>query len=76
MFGEACRAIEENSQKGQGEGRAVLVHCAMGISRSASVIVAYGKVSYSPLPSSFPFLSPKIRHILLVEMSLAVDVDH
>ena len=42
ILGEACKVIEENNQKGKG----VLVHCAMGISRSATVMVAYGKFHY------------------------------
>lgn len=42
ILGEVCKVIEENSQKGKG----VLVHCAMGISRSATVMVAYGKFQY------------------------------
>lgn len=42
ILGEACKVIEENNQKGKG----VLVHCAMGISRSATVMVAYGKSHY------------------------------
>ena len=39
VFGELCAVIEEKLQG----GKSVLVHCAMGVSRSASIVMAYGK---------------------------------
>jgi len=38
-FGNLCNIIESTAQ----EGKNILVHCAMGMSRSASVVIAYGK---------------------------------
>ena len=38
VLGEVCKLIEERRQRGMG----VLLHCAMGVSRSAAVMAAYG----------------------------------
>ena len=38
VLGEMCALIEKKSQG----GKAVLLHCAMGVSRSATVMAAYG----------------------------------
>lgn len=38
VAGEVCDLIEENVQKGKG----VLLHCAMGMSRSATIMAAFG----------------------------------
>lgn len=38
-FGNLCDLIESKVQ----QGRNVLVHCAVGMSRSASVVIAYGE---------------------------------
>lgn len=54
VFGELCTAIEEKLQ----EGKSVLVHCAMGISRSASVVMAYSKSIFgsdSMMSNASPF---------------------
>lgn len=40
IFRETCNMIEEKLQNGKG----VLVHCTMGISRSATIVAAYGKL--------------------------------
>lgn len=44
MFGELCEVIEEKLRRGDADGKkqGVLVHCAMGVSRSVSVVLAYG----------------------------------
>lgn len=52
VLGEMCSLIEKKSQGGKG----VLLHCAMGVSRSATIMAAYGtflRYSY-PGCSSFP----------------------
>ena len=38
VLGEMCALIEKKSQVGKG----VLLHCAMGMSRSATIMAAYG----------------------------------
>ncbi len=38
VAGGVCDLIEENVQKGKG----VLLHCAMGMSRSATIMAAFG----------------------------------
>ena len=38
VLGEMCSLIEMKSQGGRG----VLLHCAMGVSRSATIMAAYG----------------------------------
>ena len=38
VLGEMCALIEKKSQGGKG----VLLHCAMGVSRSATIMAAYG----------------------------------
>ena len=38
VLGEMCALIEKKSQGGRG----VLLHCAMGVSRSATIMAAYG----------------------------------
>ena len=45
VFGELCNVIEERLRRTEeGEGkRGLLVHCAMGVSRSVSVVLAYGE---------------------------------
>ena len=48
VFGELCEVIEEKLRQ-QGDG-CILVHCAMGVSRSVSVVLAYGESS--PVQSS------------------------
>jgi len=44
VAGDICDMIEENVQKGKG----VLLHCAMGMSRSATIMAAFG-MSYPTL---------------------------
>ena len=47
VLGEMCALIEKKSQGGRG----VLLHCAMGVSRSATIMAAYGTFS----PYLWPF---------------------
>lgn len=42
VLGEMCSLIEKKSQGGRG----VLLHCAMGVSRSATIMAAYGMLSW------------------------------
>jgi protein-tyrosine phosphatase len=55
-FEDACQFIDKNTQKGGG----VLVHCAYGISRSSTLVIAYLmkklKISYS---EAFSFVKRK-----------------
>ena len=55
-FDEAFRFIEDATSRG---GR-VLVHCAMGISRSATIVIAYLMYKYRvPLSTAFDFVKSR-----------------
>ena len=65
VLGEMCKLIEERRQGGRG----VLLHCAMGVSRSATVMAAYGMFTY--LLDLWP---PPLTHLTQISPCFCVGV--
>lgn len=67
VLGEMCRLIEVKSQGGRG----VLLHCAMGVSRSATIMAAYGMLSfYFCSVASFSLSGQTVIYICLLTYSI------
>ena len=63
VLGEMCALIEKKSQGGKG----VLLHCAMGVSRSATIMAAYGTFSPHLWPLDLPTHKSVFSHSTYVD---------